>query len=66
LKRYREQEAGWRGVPSFFVLTEKVISLIAEQRPTDLRQLRDIPGVGQATVEQHGNTIIAIVRGQWV
>jgi DNA helicase-2/ATP-dependent DNA helicase PcrA len=53
-------------VPSFFVLTEKVISLIAEQRPTDLRQLRDIPGVGQATVEQHGNTIIAIVRGQWV
>ena len=66
LERYLGQEASRRGVPLFVVLTNDVISLVAEQRPVNLIQLRAIHGVGPATVEQHGKTIIAIVLGQWV
>ena len=64
LRQYRQREARRRGVPPYFVLTNEVISLIAEGRPTDLLQLGAISGVGPATVEQHGDAVIAIVLGQ--
>ena len=65
LRRYRANEARRRGVPPYRILTNEVISLICEQCPADLRQLRYISGVGRATVEQHGDAIVAIVRGRW-
>ena len=65
LRQYRVSEAGRRGVPPYFIFTNEVISLIGERCPADLGQLRGIPGVGRATVEQHGDAIITIVRGRW-
>ena len=58
-------EARRRGVPPYFILTNEVISLIGAECPTDLRRIRRIPGIGRATLEQHGDAIIAIVRGCW-
>ncbi|CAI8030658.1 hypothetical protein GBAR_LOCUS17377 [Geodia barretti] len=63
LRRYRDGEAERQGM-SPYVLTNAIISLIAEQCPTDLRQLREISGVGPATIEQHGDSIIRIIRGR--
>jgi hypothetical protein len=65
LRQYRTNEARRLGVPPYRILTDKVISLIGERCPADLRQLRNIPGIGDVTVEQHGDAIIAIVRGRW-
>ena len=38
--------------------------MIAAQRPADLRQLGNIRGVGPSTLQQHGDAIIKIVRGE--
>ena len=64
LRRYREDEARRRRVPAYSIVNNNTITLIAEQCPTDLRQLREISGVGPATIEQHGDSIIRIIRGR--
>ena len=63
LKQYRESERKRRGVPAYTILTDETIDLIAAQRPTDLRQLGNIRGVGQSTLQRHGGIIIKTVRG---
>ena len=65
LKRYRQSQPGHVRHRLNFVLSDAVISRIAEQRPANLHQLREISGIGPATVEQHGDAIIAIVKGRW-
>ena len=64
LERYREQEASQGRMPTY-VLTKEVRERIAEQCPVNRSQLRAIRGVGPTTVEQHGDAIIVIVKGQW-
>ena len=63
LKAYREREARRRGIPSYMILKDDTINLIAEHQPTDLGRLGGIRGVGPSTLEQHGEAIIEIVRG---
>ena len=63
LKEYREREARRRGIPSYMILKDDTINLIAEHQPTDLGRLRGIRGIGPSTLEQHGEAIIEIVRG---
>ena len=63
LKAYREREARRRGIPSYMILKDDTIGLIAEHQPTDLGRLGGIRGVGPSTLEQHGEAIIEIVRG---
>ena len=64
LRQYRESERRRRGVPPYTIFRDETIDLIAAQRPTDLRQLGNIRGVGQSTLQQHGSAIITIVRGE--
>ena len=63
LKQYRESERRRRGVPPYTIFKDETIDLIAAQRPTDLRQLGNIRGIGQTTLQQHGDAIIRIVLG---
>ena len=63
LRQYRESERRRRGVPPYTIFKDETIDLIAAQRPTDLQQLGNIRGVGQATLQQHGDAIIRIVLG---
>ena len=63
LRQYRESERRRRGVPPYTIFKDETIDLIAAQRPIDLQQLGNIRGVGQSTLQQHGDAIIRIVRG---
>ena len=63
LREYRKRESKRRGVPAYTIFRDETIDLVAAQRPPDLRQLGGIRGIGQLTLEQHGATIISIVRG---
>ena len=63
LRQYRESERRRRGVPPYTIFKDETIDLIAAQRPTDLQQLGNIRGVGQTTLQQHGDAIIRIVLG---
>ena len=64
LRQYREIEARRRNQPVYTVFNNDTIELIAAQRPTDLRQLGNIRGIGPSTLRQHGDAIIKIVRGE--
>ena len=64
LRQYRETEAWRRNRPAYAIFSNETIELIAAQRPADLRQLGNISGVGPATLQQHGDAIIKIVRGE--
>ena len=63
LRQYREREGRLRHQPAYTIFKDETIDLIATQRPTDLGQLGNIRGVGQSTLQQHGDIIIKIVRG---
>ena len=62
LKRYRENVAKRLRVPPFRVLNNDTISRIAKELPEDINQLRNVSGIGPATLERHGVPIIKIVQ----
>ena len=64
LRQYREREGKRRRQPAYTIFNNDTIELIATQRPTDLGQLGNIRGVGPSTLQQHGDAIIKIVRGE--
>lgn len=48
-------------VPAFVVFTDATLVAIAEQMPTDLQQLRQLPGIGPKKLERYGAEVLAIL-----
>lgn len=48
-------------VPAFVVFTDATLVAIAEQLPTDLQQLRKLPGIGPKKLERYGEAVLAIL-----
>jgi DNA topoisomerase-3 len=63
LRAWRLVEARRRKVPAFCVLSDRTLGEIARARPTDLRALLGVKGVGGKVVERYGAAILARVRG---
>lgn len=51
-------------VPAYVVFSDNTLTAIAEQRPRDDRGLVAIPGIGAKKLEQYGEDVLAVVRGQ--
>ncbi len=66
LKEYRDREAKQRNMPAYIIFTDKTINSISSLKPSSLPELEKIKGVGPATLEEHGTSILKIVEGQWV
>lgn len=49
--------------PAYLVATDATLQAIAEQLPTDVQALADIPGIGPRKVDEFGSEIVQIVRG---
>ena len=64
LKEYRDREAKRRKRPAYTIFTDKTINSIAAYKPSSLPELERIKGVGPATLEEHGTSILNIVEGQ--
>ena len=64
LKEYRDREAKRRKRPAYTIFTDKTINSIAAYKPSSLPELERIKGVGPATLEEHGTSILKIVEGQ--
>jgi DNA topoisomerase III len=60
LRDWRLGEAKRRGVPAFRILTDKTLQAIASDKPSSIRELLDIPGVGARVAEQYGAQIFRI------
>jgi len=62
LRDWRLGEAKRRGVPAFRILTDKTLLAIASDKPSSIRELLDIPGVGARVAEQYGAQIFRILE----
>lgn len=63
LKEYRATESKRRKRPAYTIFTDETITLISSQKPSSLLELERIKGVGPATLEEHGTSILKIVEG---
>ncbi len=61
LKDWRKAQAKKQGVPSFRILSDRVLLAVAEEQPATLAELIAIPGIGMKTVEKYGSQIYRIL-----
>jgi ATP-dependent DNA helicase RecQ len=63
LKTWRLAETRAQGVPAYVILHDSALAEIARRRPSDLRSLADIAGIGAKKLERYGPALVDIVRG---
>jgi len=61
LRQWRDEVADAKKVPGFTVLSEKLLTSIAEQAPATPQELIKIHGIGQKKLTDYGDDIVAIV-----
>ncbi|MBA3250846.1 MAG: HRDC domain-containing protein, partial [Geodermatophilaceae bacterium] len=63
LRAWRSGEAGQRKVPAYVVFSDATLTAIAESRPASVPQLLAVPGIGPGKLDQYGEAVLALVRG---
>nr|WP_245797604.1 ATP-dependent DNA helicase UvrD2 [Mangrovactinospora gilvigrisea] len=63
LREWRGDLARARSVPAYVVFTDATLMAIAESRPTEIRQLAEIPGVGPAKLDQYAEDVLTLCTG---
>jgi DNA helicase-2/ATP-dependent DNA helicase PcrA len=63
LRSWRLERSRGDRVPAFVVLHDRTLSAIAAQRPTTLRELARIDGIGPTKLELYGDDILAVLDG---
>lgn len=64
LKRWRNERAQRDGVPPFVILRNELLAEICRRAPHSLAALKEIPGIGEKTVEKYGSEVIGMVPGE--
>ena len=62
MKEWRRTQAKKLGVPSFRIMSDRVLNAIAEDQPETLAELMAISGIGLKTVEKYGAQIYKILE----
>jgi hypothetical protein len=63
LKEFRKKISNESGHKAFYIFTNKTLDNLVEKRPTTLEDLRKIPGIGDKKVEEFGEELVRIIRG---
>jgi DNA helicase-2/ATP-dependent DNA helicase PcrA len=63
LRAWRSQAAQTASVPAYVVFTDATLQAIAETRPSSLRELSGLPGIGARKLELYGEDVLATVTG---
>jgi superfamily II DNA helicase RecQ len=61
LKRWRNERAKIDGVPPFVVMRNDMLAEVCCRAPHSLAALKEIPGVGEKTVEKYGSDLLALI-----
>jgi DNA helicase-2/ATP-dependent DNA helicase PcrA len=61
LRAWRSTTAQAASVPAYVVFTDATLQAIAEARPTSIRELSGLPGVGARKLEMYGEDVLATV-----
>jgi DNA helicase-2/ATP-dependent DNA helicase PcrA len=62
LRSWRLQRSRVDKVPAFVVLHDRTVSAIAAERPTTLRELARVDGIGPTKLELYGDDILAVLE----
>jgi RecQ family ATP-dependent DNA helicase len=60
LREWRAAEAKRLGVPAYVVLHDRTLTALAQMRPSNLRQLLEVNGMGPAKAERFGGAILEL------
>jgi len=61
LRAWRIEQARRRGVPPYVILHDRTLEAIASSLPRSRDALRNLPGIGPAKLDAHGDAILALV-----
>ncbi|MCZ2838689.1 ATP-dependent DNA helicase UvrD2 [Modestobacter sp. VKM Ac-2985] len=64
LRTWRSATAAAASVPAYVVFTDATLQAIAETRPTTVRELSALPGVGARKLDLYGVEVIAAIEGR--
>ena len=62
LREWRAGEAKRLRVPAYVILHDRTLNAVAQARPGNPRQLKEIEGIGEAKVEKFGAAILELCR----
>ena len=62
LRAWRKSEAQRRRVPAFKIFSNRSLSALVEQRPSNAKELLAIPGIGAVIARNHGKSILRVIR----
>ena len=62
LRTWRLEYARKNGWPAFCVLNDTTLAHIAHNRPSNIADLMEIPGIGPKKAEQYGEPLLAAIR----
>ena len=62
LRAWRKSEAQRRRVPAFKIFSNRSLSALVEQRPSNDKELLAIPGIGAVIARNHGKSILRVIR----
>jgi ATP-dependent DNA helicase RecQ len=62
LRSHRSQLAKGLNLPPYLILHNSTIDEIVSQKPSSLRDLREVPGFGEVKLAKYGEGILEIVR----
>ncbi|BDI24002.1 DNA helicase RecQ [Herbiconiux sp. L3-i23] len=63
LREWRAAEAKEQGVPAYVVFNDASLRELATVRPTSMKNLAGITGVGQAKLDRYGEKLLAVITG---
>lgn len=60
LRSWRSEQAATAGVPAYVVFGNKTLADLVASRPTDLRSLEDVYGLGPSKIEKYGAQLLEV------
>jgi ATP-dependent DNA helicase RecQ len=61
LKLKRKELAQEQGVPAYVIFHDKTLLEMARAKPRELRDLLQVPGVGEAKLERYGQQFLDVI-----
>lgn len=62
LRAKRRALAEEQGVPPYVIFHDSTLLAMIEHMPLSLREMRDIPGIGDSKLERYGDSFLAVIR----
>ncbi|HEX3952884.1 MAG TPA: DNA helicase RecQ [Stellaceae bacterium] len=63
LRAWRLDEARRQELPPYVIFHDATLIEVARRRPTSLRELADIPGIGGSKLDRYGAAVLAVTAG---